>query len=180
MLTLDANTAGNRLLLSEDGRTARGKEAKNIEALSSAHKGQFMRPQVLCEEELPGLCYWEVEWSGQVGVAVADSRIDRKGQSCGFGTNKMSWSLVGTVTKGKVTYKSWSDSKKGTLQGCYKTGHMCHRLGVFLDRDRGLLMFYDVSSEKQTHIFTFNVQFDGRKLHPGFWLSEGHVSLCEI
>ncbi|XP_030205781.1 uncharacterized protein LOC115538251 isoform X3 [Gadus morhua] len=177
-LTLDGNTAGERLVLSEDGRTARRKKAKDIEGFSPDHKRPSMRPQVLCVEELPDLCYWELEWSGHVGVAVVDSQIDRKGRSCGFGTNKMSWSLVGKVKGNKVTYKSWTDSARGTT--CVTTGPFGPRLGVFLDRDRGMLKFDDVSSEKQKHIHTFNIRFDGRKLLAGFWLGKGHVSLCEI
>ncbi|XP_059907068.1 uncharacterized protein LOC132456764 isoform X3 [Gadus macrocephalus] len=177
-LTLDGNTAGERLVLSEDGRTARRKKAKDIEGFSPDHKRPSMRPQVLCVEELPDLCYWEVEWSGHVGVAVVDSQIDWKGRSCGFGTNKMSWSLVGKVKGNKVTYKSWTNSVSG--KPCETTGPLGPRLGVFLDRDRGMLTFYDVSSEKQEHIHTFNDRFDGRKLLAGFWLGKGHVSLCEI
>ncbi|CAL8259566.1 unnamed protein product, partial [Gadus morhua 'NCC'] len=80
-LTLDAYTAGERLVLSEDGRTARRKEAKDIEGFSSERGCPSMRPQVFCVEELPDLCYWELEWSGHVGVAVVDSQIDRKGRS---------------------------------------------------------------------------------------------------
>ncbi|XP_056454134.1 uncharacterized protein LOC130388684 isoform X2 [Gadus chalcogrammus] len=177
-LKLDGNKAGERLVLSEDGRTARRKKAKDIEGFSPDHKRTSMRPQVLCVEELPDLCYWEVEWSGHVGVAVVDSRIDWKGRSCGFGTNKMSWSLVGKVKGNKVKYESWTDSASG--KPCKTTGPLGPRLGVFLDRDRGMLTFYDVSSEKQEHIHTFNVRFDGRKLLAGFWLGKGHVSLCEI
>ncbi|CAL8368651.1 unnamed protein product [Lota lota] len=179
--TLDVNTASTKLLLSDAGKTVRRRKANDKDDLYPKHNHRFVRTQVLCEEELTGPCYWEVEWSGHVGVAVVDGQINRKGWDyrCGFGTNKISWSLVSKVKGTKVTYESWSGSTSGTKRGQYNL-NPTSKLGVFLDRDGGTLTFYDVSSEKLKHIYTFNIQFDGLKLYPGFWLVNGHVSLCKI
>lgn len=183
-LTLDVHTASRKLLLSDAGRTARRRKADDREAPYPEGDDRFVRTQVLCEQELTGLCYWEVECRGKVGVAVVDGQIKRKGwdYQCGFGTNKMSWSLVVSVGKKTVRYEAWSDTKTRAFKGSYHLGQSTRRpkLGVFLDRDAGTLKFYHVSSEKLNHIYTFTDQCKGFKLYPGFWFKDGEVSLCKI
>ncbi|KAK0151065.1 NLR family CARD domain-containing protein 3 [Merluccius polli] len=176
-LTLDVNTASKKLLLSDAGRTARRREVNDNEAHYPEHDDRFLRTQVLCEEELTGFCYWEVEWHGHVGVAVVDGQINRKGWDClsGFGTNNKSWNLVVSINKNTLRYKAWSGSKTMTPQ-CHELGlSTTHpKLGVFLDRDGGTLNFYDVSSEKPRHIHTFK-DLKGFKLYAGFWFKKGHL-----
>lgn len=186
-LTFDVRSASKRLLISDDGKTAKRRKVDDKEAPRPQHDGQFRRTQVLCEEELTAsLCYWEVEWSGEVGVAVVDGRISRTqdGSHSGFGTNKMSWSLVVRANKRSVTWNDWSDIKTRTVQSSksYKLDRSTARpkLGLFLDKDGGTLTFYDVSSNKLSHIYTFTGQFKELHLYPGFWFKEGLVCLCEI
>ncbi|KAL0978831.1 hypothetical protein UPYG_G00176270 [Umbra pygmaea] len=65
-LTLDPNTANQNLCLSEENR----KVTRSDEVQSYPdHPDRFTYyEQVLCKEGLSGVCYWEVEWSGGVGV----------------------------------------------------------------------------------------------------------------
>ncbi|XP_029921630.1 NACHT, LRR and PYD domains-containing protein 14-like, partial [Myripristis murdjan] len=90
-LTLDPNTANRNLRLSEDNRKVT-RESK----LQSypRHPVRFdLWPQVLCKEGLTGRCYWEVQWSGLVSIAVTYRGITRSGEDSVLGNNKQSWSL---------------------------------------------------------------------------------------
>ncbi|KAK7880515.1 hypothetical protein WMY93_032841 [Mugilogobius chulae] len=91
--SLDLNTAHRNLCLSEDSRTVTW-----VKGESEDHEDRFMNwPQILSSKGLSGCCYWEVKWRGkeQVGIAVSDKRINRKGagDECGFGNNDHSWVL---------------------------------------------------------------------------------------
>ncbi|XP_055013552.1 E3 ubiquitin-protein ligase Midline-1-like [Boleophthalmus pectinirostris] len=89
VFSLDPNTAHRELALSEDNCTVtRLKE----EQLCPHHEDRFKdQPQVLSSTGLRGRCYWEVEWSGSVDIAVTN----RTGESteCRFGDSDQSWSL---------------------------------------------------------------------------------------
>ncbi|XP_034005515.1 stonustoxin subunit beta-like [Trematomus bernacchii] len=93
-LTLDPDTANNRLTLSQENKKATyGKDQKY-----PSHPERFECPQVLCKEELSGHHYWEVEWSNgtneSVHVAVAYKGLGRKGnKQSDFGDNLESWSV---------------------------------------------------------------------------------------
>uniref|UniRef100_A0A4W5R0B5 Fish virus induced TRIM protein n=1 Tax=Hucho hucho TaxID=62062 RepID=A0A4W5R0B5_9TELE len=68
-LTLDPNTAYTLLSLSEGNR----KVTYTYQAQPYPdHLDRFTNHcQVLCREDLSGRCYWEVEWSGDVDIAVS-------------------------------------------------------------------------------------------------------------
>ncbi|XP_055013553.1 NLR family CARD domain-containing protein 3-like [Boleophthalmus pectinirostris] len=70
VFSLDPNTAHRELALSEDNCTVtRLKE----EQLCPHHEDRFKdQPQVLSSTGLRGRCYWEVEWSGSVDIAVTN------------------------------------------------------------------------------------------------------------
>ncbi|KAM7013016.1 E3 ubiquitin/ISG15 ligase TRIM25-like [Tautogolabrus adspersus] len=92
-ITLDPNTAHTKLLLSDGNRkvTYTGQHQSY-----SSHPDRFTGLcQVLSPESLTGRCYWEVEWRGNVGVAVAYKNINRAGggTECVFGYNDKSWRL---------------------------------------------------------------------------------------
>uniref|UniRef100_A0A673AZY8 SPRY-associated domain-containing protein n=1 Tax=Sphaeramia orbicularis TaxID=375764 RepID=A0A673AZY8_9TELE len=92
-LTLDPNTACQRFKLSENN-----KKVELVEEFQwyPDHQDRFEHyPQVMSSTGLTGRCYWEVQWSGQVEIAVTYRGIRRKGDSvdCGFGWNDHSWSL---------------------------------------------------------------------------------------
>ncbi|XP_062394967.1 ribonuclease inhibitor-like [Sardina pilchardus] len=102
-LTLDPNTAGRQLLLSEGNRkvTCVG---GNQPYPDHPDRFEYMRLQVLCREGLSGRCYWEVEWSGDGGgpsIAMAYKSLKRKGMTIDnmLGCNDKSWRLDSTRYK---------------------------------------------------------------------------------
>ncbi|XP_038155759.1 tripartite motif-containing protein 16-like [Cyprinodon tularosa] len=84
-ITLDPNTAHRNLSLSEGNRKVTRKSQPQS---YSSYPDRFTDwSQVLNRESLTGRCYWEVEWRGEVYVAVAYKNISRTGwgNECGFG-----------------------------------------------------------------------------------------------
>ncbi|CAL8366257.1 unnamed protein product [Gadus morhua 'NCC'] len=180
-LTLDPNTAQERLSLSEDNR----KVTKVEELQSYPHHQERFDPlcQVLCSEGLTGRCYWEVEWEGEVSVGVTYRGITRRGKgddSRLVGSNK-SWSL-----HYHDCHYSVRDDKRVIVIRLPPPGS--DRVGVYLDRPAGTLSFYRVSpggggsSDTLTHIHTFQSTFTQEDLLPGFGLvkSGSSVSLIQL
>ncbi|KAK0148068.1 NLR family CARD domain-containing protein 3 [Merluccius polli] len=180
-LTLDPNTAGGRLSLSEDHREVKWAEEDQSHP---DHPERFdSRPQVLCREGLTGRCYWEVERRGDVTIGVTYRGITRRGGGVdsGLGWNNKSWSLYCTDSGYSVWYN-------GSYTSTPLLPPVPTRVGVFVDRPAGSLSFYRVSpgvggsSHTLTHIHTFWTTFTQEDLLPGFWLpgSGSSVSLCEL
>ncbi|XP_034007592.1 NLR family CARD domain-containing protein 3-like [Trematomus bernacchii] len=92
-LTLDSNTVSRFLQLSDNNRTVtRVKEKQKY----PDHPERFDSwCQLMCREALIGRCYWEVEWRGEVRIAVTYRGISRRGgrEDSWFGRNDQSWSL---------------------------------------------------------------------------------------
>nr|XP_046253823.1 NLR family CARD domain-containing protein 3-like [Scatophagus argus] len=170
-LKLDENTASRRLVLSEGNRKVKTVQMVEEKVERPENKDRFKRTQVLCEKGQEGLCYWEVEWKGTVGIAVTYRGVGRKWDSnSGLGCNEMSWSLI--------------CQKKGytAIHGQTTTNidmPLCHKIAVFLDWERGTLTYYSVTAGKLRLIHTFNAKFT-KPLFPGFWFRRGSVTLCEI
>ncbi|XP_042576953.1 ribonuclease inhibitor-like [Cyprinus carpio] len=80
------------LILSENNRKVTRVEEQQ---LYPDHPERFDNvPQVLCQESLPGRCYWETEWSGWGHIALVYRGITRKGSSDSwFGLNERNWNL---------------------------------------------------------------------------------------
>lgn len=129
---LDPNTANKKLVLSvQNMRVTWGKKKQSY----SNHLERFTdRFQVLSREGLTGRCYWEVQWSGIVSVAVAYKDIVRAGGTSGFG-DKMSW--IYYCHNNKYIH----DGRSLDLPG-----PPCSRIGVYLDHEAGVLSFYSISS----------------------------------
>ncbi|XP_055081037.1 ribonuclease inhibitor-like [Periophthalmus magnuspinnatus] len=92
-VSLDPNTANNTLELSVDKRTVTSVDELQ---LYLSHQDRFSScAQVLSSTGLTGRCYWEVEWRGNVDIAVSYKGIRRRGdaEDCRFGDNEQSWSL---------------------------------------------------------------------------------------
>ncbi|XP_033936042.1 E3 ubiquitin/ISG15 ligase TRIM25-like [Pseudochaenichthys georgianus] len=158
-ITLDPNTAGTLLVLSEGSRKAtRMRQGQPY----SRHPDRFTcYPQVLSRESLTGRCYWEVEWrGGAVGVAVAYKSISRAGLESVFGDNDKSWSLDCDQNRYSFLYNRISTPVSGPLSS---------RVGVYLDHRAGVLSFYSVS-ETTTLLHRVQTTFT-QPLHAG-------VSLC--
>ncbi|XP_030290634.1 tripartite motif-containing protein 16-like [Sparus aurata] len=172
-ITLDPNTAFSRLLLSEGNRKATG--MSQVQSYSD-HPDRFTnRRQVLSRESLTGRCYWEVEWGGEVGVAVAYKDISRAGDSdeCGFGSNDKSWMLTCSTD----SYEFCHNKVKTII-----SGHRSSRVGVYLDHSAGILSFYSVS-DTMTLLHRVQTTFT-QPLYAGLWFnwwsSEDSAEFCEL
>ncbi|XP_044194711.1 stonustoxin subunit beta-like [Thunnus albacares] len=175
-LSLNPNTASNWLTLSEGNKKATcggwQKYPDNPERFNP-------RPQVLCREGLTGRHYWEVQWSkcysNYVGVAVTYKGIGRKkeGKDSGLGSNNISW-YFGE----KQWLSAWHN---GQVWSSPVPNTGCKKIGVYLDWPAGTLSFYDVSSNRLSHLYTFRTQFT-EPVYPGFWIWHytNYAALCPV
>ncbi|XP_059211288.1 tripartite motif-containing protein 16-like [Centropristis striata] len=134
-ITLDPNTAGTFLVLSEGNRkvTFDGNNKPYPE-----HPERFIsRPQVLSKDGLTGRCYWEVKMSRDARVAVAYKSISRSGDFNVhvFGFNEKSWAL-----NCFNDFTFMHNNQKLNISGPKSS-----RIGVYLDHRAGVLSFYSVS-----------------------------------
>ncbi|KAK7944651.1 hypothetical protein WMY93_000379 [Mugilogobius chulae] len=150
--SLDPNTAHRKLKLSEDKRTV---TYVDEEQQYPDHEDRFTDyEQVLSCTGLSGRCYWEVNWSGWVYVAVSYKGIRRRGWADEnvFGGNDQSWCL---------------NIKSG-------------RVAVLLDSEAGSLSFYEVGSDGElSHIYTYRSSFT-EPLFPGFALMDEESSVSVV
>ncbi|CAL9707426.1 unnamed protein product [Knipowitschia caucasica] len=136
-VSLDPNTANNTLQLSEDRRTVTRVKALQ---LYPSHQDRFSScPQLLSSTALTGHSYFEVEWSGDVAIALSHRGIGRRGDldQCRFGDNDQSWSLR-IEGDGRFFYHC----KRKTQLYYYD-----QRVGVFLDSEAGVLYFSKVIND---------------------------------
>uniref|UniRef100_A0A3Q1ITQ4 Tripartite motif containing 16 n=1 Tax=Anabas testudineus TaxID=64144 RepID=A0A3Q1ITQ4_ANATE len=97
-------------------------------------------PQVLCSETLTGRCYWEVEWKGDIFVAVAYKNISRTGHESAFGNNNKSWALHCSDQR----YNNYYEFRHNNIRTSI-SGPVSSTVGVYLDHRAGVLSFYSVS-----------------------------------
>ncbi|XP_072312786.1 protein NLRC3-like [Eucyclogobius newberryi] len=130
--------------------------------------------QVLCSSPLVGRCYWEVEWSGEVDIAVCYRGIPREGddQISGFGMDHQSWCL-------RISKLSFSILHRGTttiISSWWDYFFTGDRVAVYLDCSAGTLSFYDVLSGGELKLlYTFNETFS-QPLYAAFgfrWTPQG-------
>lgn len=162
-LTLDPNTAGRHILLSEGNRKATG---VNEDQRYPDHPDRFTSPlHVLSKEPLPGrYSYWESEWTGSnVEVGVAYRSISR-----------------GDYIRN--SYKAWEVDCYGGSYYAHHNGQVTllpvspsgsRRVGVYVDREASTLSFYRVSSDTLTLLYTFHTTFMDEPLHAAFWVASG-------
>uniref|UniRef100_A0A8C5DG20 Protein NLRC3-like n=1 Tax=Gouania willdenowi TaxID=441366 RepID=A0A8C5DG20_GOUWI len=169
---LDTNSINRNLRLSDNNRTV---TCVWEEELYPDHQDRFDHYQVLCSTGLTGHCYWEVEWNGNVFIAVSYRGISRKGDSndCVFGFNNQSWRLE---CFSGFYYFRHNNIDTRTSCPCGSSG----RVGVYVDCPDGRLSFYEVSSDSLTLIHTVCTSFTDT-LYPGFgfWLGSS-VSLSPL
>ncbi|XP_048012903.1 tripartite motif-containing protein 16-like [Megalobrama amblycephala] len=160
-LNLDLNTVNKHLRLSEGNR-----EITNTDTvqLYPDHPDRFDNvSQVLCRESVCGRCYWEIEWSGLVGmyVSVSYKSISRKGsgKECWFGSNDQSWSLI-------CSSSSYS-FRHNDIETELPVKSIIRRIGVYVDHRAGTLSFYSISGDTMSLIHTVQTTFT-QPLYPGF------------
>ncbi|XP_062398964.1 tripartite motif-containing protein 16-like isoform X1 [Sardina pilchardus] len=156
--TLDPNTAFRKLHLSEGNRRVE----RGVELHYPYHPERFHEwAQVLCREGVSGRCYWEVEWSESVRLAVSYKSISRKGKDeCGFGCNDQSWCL----TLQPLSSFFWHNDEVTKLPLVVSS-----RIGVYVDHRAGTLAFYSIS-DTMTLLQRVQTTF-AHPLYPGFWLA---------
>ncbi|XP_059210247.1 tripartite motif-containing protein 16-like [Centropristis striata] len=170
-ITLDPNTAGKNLVLSEGNRkiTYNDKNKPYPE-----HPDRFIHiSQVLNKDGLTGRCYWEVEMSRSAAVAVAYKSISRLGDFNAhvFGCNEKSWAL----------YIRDSYTFRHNNQYLNISGPTSSRIGVYLDHSAGILSFYSVS-ETMTLLHRVQTTFT-EPLYAGLWLfgpTGDTAELCKL
>ncbi|XP_048019345.1 tripartite motif-containing protein 16-like [Megalobrama amblycephala] len=172
--TVDINSANKRICLSEGNRVI---EYTDTVQPYPDHPDRFDDLfQVLCRESVCGRCYWEVEWSGKVGISVSYRSISRKGQEnkCGFGHNIQSWRLFCSSSTCSFRY----NNKKTKLP--VEVSSSC-RIGVYVDHSAGTLSFYSVS-DTMTLIHRVHTTFT-QPLYPGFRVYDSfgsHISKVKL
>ncbi|XP_041956159.1 tripartite motif-containing protein 16-like [Alosa sapidissima] len=155
--TLDPNTADRHLHLSEGNRRV---ECRDELQSYPDHSERFDgRNQVLCREGVSGRCYWEVEWSGWVYIAVSYKSISRKGWGveCLFGGNDQSWILI-LSSSSSCFYHNNIETKLPLVASS--------RIGVYVDHRAGTLAFYSIS-DTMTLLHRVQTTFT-HTLYPGF------------
>uniref|UniRef100_A0A7N8YEQ5 NACHT, LRR and PYD domains-containing protein 3-like n=1 Tax=Mastacembelus armatus TaxID=205130 RepID=A0A7N8YEQ5_9TELE len=164
-LRVNLNTVNRQLQLSNNNRTIKHVEHQLV---YPDHPERFsFWEQLLCTA-VTGRCYWEVEWEGDVQVAVSYRGINRKGDSfdCRFGWNDQSWSLS------CYDESIYHDKHKTNIS------LFSNRVAVYVDCPAGTLSFYSVTSDELIHLHTFTTTFT-EPLYPGFELGScSSVYLC--
>ncbi|XP_039621513.1 tripartite motif-containing protein 16-like [Polypterus senegalus] len=162
-LTLDPRTANRHLHLFSGNRKATWKSRT---LLHLHHPERFdCYSQVLCREGFFNTrCYWEVEWSRTVTIAVSYKSIRRKGKEdeCRLGYNDKSWGLSCSSTFYRALHSNWE---------CRISAPRCSRIGVYLDCVSGCLSFYSIS-ETMNLLHKFQTNFT-EPVYPGFRVHKG-------
>ncbi|XP_026200192.1 tripartite motif-containing protein 16-like [Anabas testudineus] len=171
-ITLDPNTPNGFMVLSEGNRKITF--CAQIQPYPQ-HPDRFIHiTQVLSKEGLTGRCYWEVEMSRCVAVAVTYKSIARSGEfnAHAFGYNEQSWVLHCSSSShyifrhNKISHAIYSP--------------LSSRIGVYLDHSAGILSFYSVS-ESMTLLHRVQTTFT-QPLYAGLWLGcKGDTAeFCEL
>ncbi|XP_059932983.1 E3 ubiquitin-protein ligase TRIM7 isoform X2 [Gadus macrocephalus] len=156
-VTLDSSTAHPRLVLSDNL-----KKVKCGDRLQPLPDGPARFDRVVCvlgrETFSSGRHYWEVEVAGKSDwdLGVASESCNRKGK-------------IEVNPSNGYWFLSLRDKKKCTFRNepCtdVQLTHTPHKIGIFLDYEKGQVSFYNVSAK--IHIYTFTDNFK-ENLHPFF------------
>ncbi|KAM4591492.1 NLR family CARD domain-containing protein 3-like isoform 1-T3 [Odontesthes bonariensis] len=170
-LTIDTNTVNINLKLSDNNRKVTFVQFEDQPYPNHPDRFDYLCPQLLCSNGLTGRCYWEVEWSGGVGIAVSYRGISRQfpdDSANQFGRNDQSWN-VDLFDGSRLSERPTSSSSS-----------VSHRAAVYVDHAAGILSVYNVISDTLIHYYTINTTFT-EPLYPGFKFTfyvPGSVRLC--
>ncbi|XP_064322861.1 E3 ubiquitin/ISG15 ligase TRIM25 [Phalacrocorax carbo] len=171
-ITLDYNTAHNKVILSERYTKM---------SVSDTPLNYNYHPQRFtdCSQVLGFQCfkrgvhYWEVELQQNnfCAIGICYGSMDRQGPESRLGRNSSSWCIEWFNSK----ISSWHNDVEKCLPNVRAT-----KIGVLLHCDGGFVIFTAVG-EKHNLIYKFKTQFT-EALYPAFWLfSSGTVlSLCQM
>ncbi|NWW98362.1 TRI25 ligase, partial [Caloenas nicobarica] len=165
-ITLDYNTANNKVVLSERYT----KMSVSDTSLNYNHHPQRFTDysQVLgfqCFRR--GIHYWEVELQQNsfCGIGICYGSMDRQGPESRLGRNSRSWCIEWLNAK----ISSWHNDVEKCLPNTKAT-----KIGVLLHCEGGFVIFMAVG-EKHNLIYKFKTQFT-EALYPAFWVfSSGAV-----
>ncbi|KAM9832230.1 tripartite motif-containing protein 16-like [Neosynchiropus ocellatus] len=161
-ITMDPDTAHSILMLSDGNRKVQNMRKGQA---PPHHPDRFTHKfNVLSKEPLTGRCYWEVERTKGLAVAVSYKNISRSGGESEFGQNEQSWSL----------YCNSACSFRHNSVITELASAASSRVGVYLDHSAGLLSFYSVS-ETMTLLHRVQTTFT-QPLHAGVFV----WSACEF
>ncbi|KAM9258429.1 E3 ubiquitin/ISG15 ligase TRIM25-like [Cariama cristata] len=171
-ITLDYNTAHNKVILSEKYTRM---SVSDIPLNYNHHPQRFTDcSQVLgfqCFKR--GVHYWEVELQQNnfCAIGICYGSMDRHGPESRLGRNSSSWCIEWFNSK----ISSWHNDVEKCLPNVKAT-----KIGVLLHCEGGFVIFMAVG-EKHNIIYKFKTQFT-EALYPAFWLfSSGTVlSLCQL
>ncbi|KAI4876632.1 hypothetical protein NFI96_020571 [Prochilodus magdalenae] len=157
-VTLDADTASPKLILSEDGKQVTHGDI--IQNLPDTPNRFNYCPCVLGKESFSsGRFYYEVQVSGKTkwDLGVARESIKRKGKITLDPQNGL-WAVV--LRNGNEYSACVGSSILLSLK------EKVQKVGVFVDYEEGLVSFYDV--EARSHIYSFTGQSFTENLYPYF------------
>lgn len=166
-LTLDVDTAYNKLMISHDRKTASW--SYHWQTRPNTLK-RFHQPQVLsCQRFSSGQHYWEVDIgaSDSWRVGMCYPSMDRGEWQSVIGNNHKSWCLVHF----RSCYFAVHDSNEILLPEKIS----CHRFRIFVDYEAGQLSFYALS-EPIRHLHTFTATFI-EPLHAALWVWLGCIRI---
>ncbi|XP_047429081.1 NLR family CARD domain-containing protein 3-like [Mugil cephalus] len=172
-LTLDSNTKHQQLQVTDNNQkvtTVRERQWLYIPLES------FNVRQVLCKDGVTDRCYWEVEWKGNVLVAVTYKPIRRRGndEDSWFGNNSQSWSLWCSENG----FSLWHNKQEMELPS--SSYSVSSRVAVYVNYSAGTISFYKVINDKLFPLHTFHSTFT-EPLYPGFGFGHNSsVSICEL
>ncbi|XP_068120726.1 E3 ubiquitin/ISG15 ligase TRIM25-like [Hyperolius riggenbachi] len=166
-ILLDINTAGNKLHISDDRKTAsRSGRSQNHPYTPE----RFQCSQVLSSQRFSsGRHYWGVDVGGSImwRVGMCYPSIARTGDQSWIGSNNKSWGLNRKYNHYAVAH----DKEEIRLPGKIPS----NRVRICLDYEAGKISFYALCDPIR-HLHTFTAAFT-EPLHAALWVLDGNMKI---